>query len=1333
MFRCLSVIFFLPFLQALHAAPLLPADRVVLLGDALFETERHTGALEWELNRRFPDTDLTLHNLSWSGDTPAGLSRASFDPAKAGLERLREHLALAQPTVVILGYGMAASLQELTDRSRDWTLNADPDRYGTMSVARFSEEMETLLKVIADVSGGKARVILVSPIPHEDLRPTTRPNSPDPAPHNAILRSYTEALKTIATTHQTGWVESATLPYKEPRTTDGIHLSISGYQAYAAQLCDALGWKPGPNDPPAALRDAILRKSDAFFHRFRPANATYLFGFRKREQGRNAVEMAEWDKLIADADARILAIKHGTPLPSPASIPSPDREPPPALAKPDFSIPDGYQIDLWAEAPLVRKPLAISWDGAGRLWAASTPIYPQIQPGKSPDDKVYILADTDHNGRADDSVIFADDLLIPTGMAPVATAPGEAAHACYVGASTELLLLTDTDKDGKADTRRVVFSGFGTEDTHHNIHTLRWGPDGRLYFNQSIYTHSHLETPWGLIRLNSGGVFAYDPDSDRVEVFSQGLWNPWGHVWNRDGQSFLSDGAGSSGLAWAFPGAVFNPFEGSQRQMPTVSPGNYPKYAGLELIDSPLFPADWQGTAVTCDFRAHKIVRFAIEDFDKATPRKSGYITRELKPLVVTNDLAFRPIDVKTGPDGALYVADWTNPIINHGEVDFRDPRRDQSNGRIWRISRTGAPAVKRTPTPIAVARSTDPEKDTASDSPRRRIEAMRALARTPDTRTATLILETATACPPDDPYYEFAAWRSIREIGPAWIAAVKSGTWSLPTEEPGSPRIAQADLALRSLPAPLASEALSALMEKSSPALDGSGPWLEWIGERGTAADVQRLFDRLPALKDPALRARGLRSLLTAAKRNLRPANLGTLEPAFFSPATPESLALVGSWKLDFVDLLLANVNGSGALSNAAFEALATLRSERAIEALKNLLKSRELALRRQSLTTLAGFRPDLALGGLPAIAAEAGADPAFWRPLFAQGPFLKQFTQTLPDGCDPAIYAAALTAARECGRAGSALVKALVPLAKMESPATPATGRSVQDILAILQTGGDPARGELIYRRPELTCTLCHAIGGVGGKLGPDLTSIGASAPIDYIIASTLHPERKVKEGYHAVIYQMTDGDPVVGIPSRTTSTEQFIRTITGEQAIDKSAIRSQEIMGTGGSLMPGGLTNHLERLEVRALFSFLQQLGKPGPFDASKGDVARLWSIHPATDPSLATSPKATPGGTPLATLVDGRLPADVLKTALASLPTAYLQTQFVTTGDAPSNLKLEGIREAWVDGEALPVASEPGRKLHLKPGTHVLTIRLTTADLPPHLRATCPDARFLTNPE
>jgi hypothetical protein len=105
-------------------------DRVLLLGDALLERENTYGYLETRMHEQFPDRTFTVRNLSWSGDTPKGWSRASFDPPEKGFDRLKEQIAIAKPTVVFLGYGMAASLQEMTDLSRDWTLNPDPARYG---------------------------------------------------------------------------------------------------------------------------------------------------------------------------------------------------------------------------------------------------------------------------------------------------------------------------------------------------------------------------------------------------------------------------------------------------------------------------------------------------------------------------------------------------------------------------------------------------------------------------------------------------------------------------------------------------------------------------------------------------------------------------------------------------------------------------------------------------------------------------------------------------------------------------------------------------------------------------------------------------------------------------------------------------------------------------------------------------------------------------------------------------------------------------------------------------------------------------------------------------
>ncbi|RYD71735.1 MAG: sorbosone dehydrogenase, partial [Verrucomicrobiaceae bacterium] len=507
------------------------------------------------------------------------------------------------------------------------------------------------------------------------------------------------------------------------------------------------------------------------------------------------------------------------------------------------------------------------------LWVASSSVYPQIEPGAPARDKVVLVEDTDRNGTPDKSTVFADGLLIPTGVianvVPTPDAEGKSkGTSCYVGQSTELLCLTDTDGDGKADKREVVLSGFGTEDTHHILHTLRWGPDGRLYFNQSIYIHTHTETPWGVVRQNSGGVLAWDPRSQRLEVMYNGFWNPWGLAWDKAGQAFITDGAGSQGISWGIRGAAYATYEGSRRLLQSVSPGSYPKFCGLEMIYSPHFPQEWQNTLVTCDFRAHRIVHFALNDLSKGENPTSGYITKELPDIARTNDVSFRPIDVKLGPDGALYVADWSNPVINHGEVDFRDPRRDKTRGRIWRIAKKGAPIATWKPltalpkeelqsrldspslwehaqaarltnsTVAADFKAEDAVEKITSPDPRTRLLSMRGLATQPVLRNAELILEAALKAPANDPYYDFAAWLSINELAEPWSNAVLGGEWKI--DSPA--REKQLQWALSALTPAKAEPLLVKIMENRAIPQDGSGPWIELIGKAGNQDLLTRL-----------------------------------------------------------------------------------------------------------------------------------------------------------------------------------------------------------------------------------------------------------------------------------------------------------------------------------------------------------------------------------------------------------------------------------------------------------------------------------------------------------
>jgi glucose/arabinose dehydrogenase/HEAT repeat protein len=359
-------------------------------------------------------------------------------------------------------------------------------------------------------------------------------------------------------------------------------------------------------------------------------------------------------------------------------IPDPD----PERERQSFQVPQGWEITLFASDPLISKPIQMNFDPAGRLWVATSATYPQIKPGQEAEDKIVVLEDRDGDGRADTSTVFADRLLIPTGIAP-----GDG--GAYVANSTELLHLKDTDGDGKADSSRVLLSGFGTEDTHHILHTFRWGPEGLLYFNQSVYIHTHLETPWGIRRLLGGGIWWMRPESMQVEVFARGWVNAWGHAFDRFGQSFATDGAGGEGINYVLPGAYYATAPDAVRILHGLNPGS-PKHCGLEVASGRHLPESWRGNLLTNDFRGNRVCRFIVSD-DGA-----GFSSREQPELIKTSHSAFRPIDIKMGPDGAVYIADWYNPIIQHGEVDFRDPRRDHTHGRIWRVTAKGRPLVER-------------------------------------------------------------------------------------------------------------------------------------------------------------------------------------------------------------------------------------------------------------------------------------------------------------------------------------------------------------------------------------------------------------------------------------------------------------------------------------------------------------------------------------------------------------------------------------------------------------------------------------------------------------
>jgi putative heme-binding domain-containing protein len=345
-----------------------------------------------------------------------------------------------------------------------------------------------------------------------------------------------------------------------------------------------------------------------------------------------------------------------------------------------FQLANGYKIELFASEELgIADPCSMRWDEKGRLWVLTIPSYPQLEPGKKPLDKLTILEDRNGDGKADTSYVFADGLMMPLGF--------ELGHGgVYLGEQTELVFLKDTDHDGKADTREVLMAGFGTHDSHQTINSFIWSPGGELFFSQGHSIYSRVETAWGIEKADRAAIWRYRPLRRQLDNFLDGSTasvNPWGMNFGEWGEMFHK--ANDPELFYTVPGLV----KTTHRALLPPIGKLVIKGSIIEIIRTKHLPDDLKGDFVIAGYYNNKIERMRVTD------DSSGYKARLLDPILSSSSRSFRPIDVKVGPDGALYILDWYNPIIGHYQASMRHPDRDKTHGRIWRITATGRPLVQ--------------------------------------------------------------------------------------------------------------------------------------------------------------------------------------------------------------------------------------------------------------------------------------------------------------------------------------------------------------------------------------------------------------------------------------------------------------------------------------------------------------------------------------------------------------------------------------------------------------------------------------------------------------
>jgi putative heme-binding domain-containing protein len=389
----------------------------------------------------------------------------------------------------------------------------------------------------------------------------------------------------------------------------------------------------------------------------------------------------------------------------------------PEAERASFHLPPGFDIQLVASEPDIQKPMNIAFGTDGRVWVTGSTLYPwparrdaldqpiatfdkhwgenplafratstPPEPAAHGLDTVRVLSDFDPaTGRARKVTVFADGLNIPIGILPLPRAPGAKGDTIIVYSIPAIWRLTDTDGDGRADVREKLYDGFGFRDTHGMSSNYWLWFDGWVYGTHGFANPSEVTDRSGhLTKLTSGNTYRFRPDGSQFEIVTHGQTNPFGLAFDSRGDIYTAD-SHSKPVYMLVRGGFY---EGISKEhdglgfAPTITTDDHGSsaIAGIAHYSATHFPPDFQGNLFNGNPVTRRINRDRL-DWRGSTPaafRQPDFLT--------SDDAAFRPIQVKLGPDGALWIADFYNPIIGHYEIPLTHPSRDHGHGRLWRI-----------------------------------------------------------------------------------------------------------------------------------------------------------------------------------------------------------------------------------------------------------------------------------------------------------------------------------------------------------------------------------------------------------------------------------------------------------------------------------------------------------------------------------------------------------------------------------------------------------------------------------------------------------------------
>ncbi len=364
-------------------------------------------------------------------------------------------------------------------------------------------------------------------------------------------------------------------------------------------------------------------------------------------------------------------------------------------------MPVGMEVKLFACEPQIHRPICMNWDEKGRLWIIESVDYPNNKQADGPGhDRIVICTDSDGDGQADKFTVFADQLNIPTGFT-------FANGGIVVLQAPYTLFLKDTNGDDVADEKRILFRGWGIQDTHAGPSNLRYAPDNWIY---GIVGYSGFNGVVGGERHRFGqGFYRFRPDGSKLEFLRSTDNNSWGVGFSEEGILFGSTANGNPSVYLPIPNRFYERVRGWSSQVLKGIAGNAPMHpitdkvrqvdwhghftaaAGHALYTARTYPRQyWNRTAFVCEPTGHLVATFPVQS------EGAGFRSHNGWNLLASDDEWTAPIMAEVGPDGHVWVIDWYNYIVQHNPTPpgfktgkgnaYETPLRDKTHGRIYRL-----------------------------------------------------------------------------------------------------------------------------------------------------------------------------------------------------------------------------------------------------------------------------------------------------------------------------------------------------------------------------------------------------------------------------------------------------------------------------------------------------------------------------------------------------------------------------------------------------------------------------------------------------------------------